>query len=384
MSGLRRVNAFYVAAAVLAIATVVFAALTTGSGGTAAGRSASVYDDGAGGAAPLRRAIEAIGGTTSTLQGESFSIDRARVGVVFMLGATELVTPQDAQVVRSFVRAGGTVVVASDLGLLERPLLDAFGIRYAGASGPATHSLVAAPFANPPARRLVFDRGATLSLDGGALALASDAQGPVLAYAHDGPGALIVVPSLWPFIAQGLGDGDNGRFALGLAAPALGSHREVAFDEYHHGLHPSADVFVLIERTWPGRAMVFVAAVLFLYLLGSGRRFGAPVPLDPRPPRSSLEYVRGFAGLVRRSGRGEIARRRLRRELHTGLARACGLDPATPFERTLAALEASDPARATEARTADQALARGLRDDALLRTVRRIESLLRTSDAVRA
>ena len=99
------------------------------------------------------------------------------------------------------------------------------------------------------------------------------------------------------------------------------------------------------------------------------------MPLDPRPARSSLEYVRGFAGLVRRSGRGEIARRRLRRELHTALARASGLDPATPFERTLATVAAGNPARAARARAADEALGRPLRDDALLRTVREIQEL---------
>ena len=375
MSRLRRVNPLYAAAAALAIVTLIFTALTTGQGGTVAGRTASVYDDGPGGAAALRHAIDAIGGTTSALEGDTFSIDAGRVGILFMLGATELVTPADVATVRAFLRAGGTVVVASDLGLLERPLLDAFHIGYRGPAAPGAHALASAAFTNPPARRIAFDGGTTLSTGDEALALADDGGAPIVALAHDGPGALVVVGSLWPFLAQGLGDADNGRFAIALAAQALGSRREVAFDEYHHGLHPSADVLVLIERTWPGRALVFVAAVTFVYLVLSGRPFGSPVPLDPRPPRSSLEYVRGFAGLVRRSGRGEIARRRLRRELHSALARASGLDPATPFDRTLAAVAAGDPARAARARAADEALGRPLRDDALLRTVREIQEL---------
>src|SRR5207248_9377042 len=69
-------------------------------------------------------------------------------------------------------------------------------------------------------------------------------------------------------------------------------------------------------RTWLGRALLVVAGIVFIYLLWSGRRFGPPLPADPRPPRSSLDYVRGFAGLVRRSGRDEIARDR-RSEEHT-------------------------------------------------------------------
>ena len=151
----------------------------------------------------------------------------------------------------------------------------------------------------------------------------------------------------------------------------------VAFDEYHHGYHPSSDVFVLLEETWPGRALVFLAVVVLLYLVLSGRRLGPPVPLDTRPARSSLEYIRGFAGLVRRSGHGEIARRRLRDDLHRGLARAFGLDPATPFDRVLAHVAATDRPRAAEARALDEALARPLRDDALLRTVAEIDSVTR-------
>ena len=59
--------------------------------------------------------------------------------------------------------------------------------------------------------------------------------------------------------------------------------------------------------------------MIFAYVALTGRRLGPPMPLDPRPPRSSLEYVRGFAGLVRRSGRQEIVRDRLG-ELRTRLA----------------------------------------------------------------
>src|SRR5207245_9893855 len=97
------------------------------------------------------------------------------------------------------------------------------------------------------------------------------------------------------------------------------------------GIHPTTDLLVLLTRTWPGRALVFVGVAFFLYLIASSRRLGSSIPLDPRPPRSSLEYIRGFAGLVRRSGHGDIARRRFRRELHSALARELGLAPDHPF-----------------------------------------------------
>ena len=99
-----------------------------------------------------------------------------------------------------------------------------------------------------------------------------------------------------------------------------------------------------------------------------------------RPPRSSLEYIRGFAGLVRRSGHGEIARRRFRRELHSALARELGLDPETPFADIVAEISATDRERAARARALDEALARPLRDEALLRTVREIGRITGTRE----
>jgi len=196
--------------------------------------------------------------------------------------------------------------------------------------------------------------------------------------AREGSGSLIVVGSVAPFLTVELGEADNGRFALALAAPAIAARRAVAFDEYHHGVHPTTDVLVLLTRTWPGRALVFAGVAFFLYLVASGRRLGPAIPLDPRPPRSSLEYIRGFAGLVRRSGHGEIARRRFRRELRSALAREVGLDPETPLAQVIAEVATTDQARAARARALDAALARPLRDDALLRTGREVGLVIGT------
>ena len=137
-------------------------------------------------------------------------------------------------------------------------------------------------------------------------------------------------------------------------------------------------MLVLLTRTWPGRALLFAGIALFFYLVASGRRLGPAIPLDPRPPRSSLEYIRGFAGLVRRSGHGEIARRRFRRELRGALARELGLDPETPFDKVIAEIATTDRLRAALVRALDDALARPLRDDALLRTVREIGLVIGT------
>ena len=374
---MRRPSPLYLVALLLAVATFVFAFATVGTAPASSARTGSVYDDGAGGAAALRRYLEAMGASTTTLQGERFAPDVATASVLFILGATEAITPTDAENVRKFVSAGGTAVVATDLGLLERPLLDAFGLSVTGLALPGTHALASAAFTDPPARSLAVDRAGSLSLGPRALALASDGRTTIAAAVREGRGTLYVIASLGPFLAAGLGQADNARVALAFAHDAIAQGGTVAFDEYHHGFHPSADVLVLMQSTWPGRALVFAVAAGLLYLALSGRRRGPPVPLDPRPARSSLEYIRGFAGLVRRSGRGEIARRRLRRDLRGGLARALGLDPGMDFERVLGTLAVTDRGRAAEARAVDDALGRRLREDQLLRTVGQIERLVK-------
>jgi hypothetical protein len=375
MKRLRRVHPLYYLALILFIVALAASALTADTSGGAS-RSASVYDTGPGGTAALRAYLEAMGARTTTVQGDTFAADASDIGVLFMLGPSEAITQFDAEAVRRFVAAGGTAVLATDAGLFDRPLLDAFDIHVAGALGPGRYPLGGIAFADPPARAVALDRGVTLSLGPGRMPLAAtDAGTPFAALAAEGRGSLVVVGSVAPFLTVELGEADNGRLAVALAAPAIASGRAVAFDEYHHGIHPTTDVLVLLTRTWPGRALVFAVVAVFVYLVASGRRLGPPVPLDPRPPRSSLEYIRGFAGLVRRSGHGEIARRRFRRDLRSALARERGLDPETPIGDVIADIATTDRERAARARAIDDALARPLRDDALLRTVREIGRL---------
>jgi hypothetical protein len=193
----------------------------------------------------------------------------------------------------------------------------------------------------------------------------------------EGKGSLIVVGTIAPFLTDGLANADNARFAVALTAAALATGGSVAFDEYHHGVHPAANILALVQRTWLGRSLLFALVVTFAYVALTGRRLGPPQPLDPRPPRSSLEYIRGFAGLVRRAGRQEIVRDRARRELHAGLARAVGLDPATPFARVVDRIREGSAARAEEAALLDTRLQHRLREHELVRTVARVVSVLR-------
>lgn len=338
-------------------------------------RSASIYDEGPGGTTVLRRYLEANGVRTTSLQSDRFVIP-AEVDAVFILGATEEIGPAELTVFREHVRAGGTLVVASDLALTERSLLGAFGIRRAGATvRPGEHEVASIALAAPLVRRIFVDVGIALDPGPGGVTIASDGRAAIVAATREGPGSVYAVGTLAPFLNGTIGSADNARLALALAGAALPG-RVVAFDEFHHGIRAAPDPLAVLTGSWPGRALILAGALTLAFLAVTGRRLGPPLPLDPRPPRSSLEYVRGFGGLVRRSGRREIPRRRAREELRVGLARQSGLDPATPFDEVVAIVARRDPARAARAVALDDAILRAPRDDQLLRIVAQVRDVL--------
>ena len=340
------------------------------------GLTASVYDEGPGGAATFRGLLDAIGLRTVTLEGDRFDPRIATAAVLFMLRPSELVTAQDVAAVRAYLDDGGTVVLAHDFEPFIQPLLEAFDIRLAQVATAETSRLSGALFAAPAAREIQSLTGRELRLGSGWDLLGTDGRAPTVAMRSVGKGTLIVVGTATPFITDTIANADNARFAVALAMSAVATGAAVAFDEYHHGIHPAADLLAVVERTWPGRALLFAGIVAFAYVVLTGRRLGPPQPLDPRPPRSSLEYVRGFAGLVRRAGRQEIVRDRLRRELHAGLARVVGLDPATPFARVVDQLRTSSAGRADEAAGLDLRLRSRLREPELVRSVAKVAALL--------
>jgi len=372
----RRIDPLVVAGAVLLAFALALTAFGMRSEDQDHGRTASVYDEGPGGAATLRRLIDALGVRTTTLEGDRFAprIEDARV--LFMLRPSELVTVEDVAAVRAYLRDGGTVVVAHEFELFLQPLFEAFDVHLAQVASSSRTRLAGALFAAPPAHEIQTDPARELRLGTGWDPIGTDGRAPVAALRTEGSGTLIVVGTVTPFLTDSLANADNARFAVALTAAAVATGGAVAFDEYHHGVHPAPSILAVVERTWPGRALLFALVVTFAYVALTGRRLGPPQPLDPRPPRSSLEYVRGFAGLVRRAGRQEIVRDHLRRELHAGLARAEGLDPATPFGHVVDRIRESSGSRADEAALLDAQLQHRLHEPDLVRTVARVARLL--------
>jgi uncharacterized protein DUF4350 len=369
-----------------AVSVVLFVVLLVLSGLTAATPtsrsvlpSASVYDESAGGASILKRYLELAGVRVETVEGDRFAPNDLGA-TLFLLAPSDELSSNDRQQLHTFVRSGGTLVVGlGTIAINEPGLLREFGIAPTGAAARGDVPVRSIAFSEPPVRTVSLDAGYLLRTTGTASPIVFDGPEAIVMVGSDGLGTVYAVGSVTPFINQSIGHADNAHFALALALAA--GNRRAAFDEYHHGVRPAPDFLALLSGTWIGRALLAAFGLIFLYLLLTGRRLGPPLPLDPRPPRSSLEFIRGFAGLARRSGRGEIARRRLRAELRRGLARTAGLDPDTPFDRVANAVAQQSASRGADARALDEALAGRLRGDALVRAANDVQRLVSPEEA---
>src|SRR5438093_885508 len=368
-----------VVALIVAMAVVLFAlfALTTRPERQEAGLifSYASTDAGPGGTLALRRWLASLDFRTESLQGQRFAIP-ADVEVVFLLGPLEIVTAADAETLRRFVEAGGLAIVASDRGIFDDQLFRAFGLALRDRPKGALGGEIAPALGRPPFRDLSTGAARALRLTEPAAVLVGDGERAMVVERRIGAGKAFFSSAPDMVANTNLGAAQNDRLVLNLIADARPG-AVIAFDEFHHGAHVEPDVFSLFTDTPPGQAALFAGIAVFAYVALRGRRFGAPVPLQERAPRSSLDYVRSFAGLLRRSGARALAGERLARVYRRRIARAIGVRPTSTAADVVAALERNDPARAATMGDALARLESALTDNDLLAVTERAENVAR-------
>jgi hypothetical protein len=335
----------------------------------------SSVDAGPGGVLALRRWLAALGYETQTVQGSRFAVSD-EIDLLFVLGPTELVPPEDVTLLKDWVTGGKTLVIASDRGLLDDALFGGFATRLATRQPGQLDRTISPALSRPPTADLRTDTSWSLVLDEGLAPIVADGGRPILATRRIGSGT-VYLSSAPDLLANGnLGAADNHRLVLNLLAD-LRPGSVIAFDEYHHGAHVAPSVSGLLLDTGPGRALLFVGVALFVYIALRGRRLGSPVPIEPRPARSSLDYVRSFAALLRRSRSGGLASERLGRMYRRRLARALGMRLGSEPGELVAGLARSEPDRAERVRAILEPFGRALPERDLIASVARAEALVR-------
>jgi hypothetical protein len=201
--------------------------------------------------------------------------------------------------------------------------------------------------------------------------------GPALIGRQEGRGYIYLSVSAHPFTNAGLREPESAALVLNLLS-RVPRGATILFDEFHHGFttqvaaaQPSLREIALSH--WWGWAALYTVAVVGLYLVLTGRRFGQPIPLQRDVARrSSAEYVQSMADLLRRSGKSQRIAQHYHTSLKRRLARPYGFIPPAgdeAFVRELMRLEGATAEQGSELRALLAGLTRpGITDADLLRS----------------
>jgi hypothetical protein len=334
--------------------------------------SYSSADAGPGGTLALRRWLGALGFETRTIQGNKFAVPED-LELLFVLGPIEPVTVEDARELKRWVEAGGTLVVASDRGVFDTELFGEFGAALESSDGSGAG--ISPALSRPPFADLRTGTARDLVLRDAAAVLIGREDRALVAVRRTGVGTVYLSSAPDMLANVNLGRAQNDRFVLNLLADVRDG-AAIGFDEYHHGEHVPPDLTGLLVNTGPGRAFIFVAFAAFAFVALRGRRFGSPLPLEVRPGRSALDYIRSFAALLRRSRSRDLVAERLSRLYRRRLARALGLRAVAGPDEIVEVLQRAEPALAARVRALFASLSMSLRERDLLASVARAETLL--------
>jgi hypothetical protein len=283
-----------------------------------------------------------------------FSIPRdARL--VLMLEPFPGITSAEWETIDDWVRDGGTLIVAGDqFGAALATQHYTFTLAYLDHPVPALAAQT--PLLASPPLTGAADVQTLAYLETGRsdfVAHLATPSGPVVVSFALGKGRVILSAAPYAFSNAGLKEPGNPALVLNLIliSPTSGA---VWFDEWHHGVRPVDSRVVgpedWLRRTPAGRALLYVAGVIFLAVLLRGRRFGRPVPLPGEiTRRAPLEYISAIANLSRRAGHRRAVLQQYRQRLKRHLGQRYRLDPTLNDAEYVARLAEYNPGLDAEA-----------------------------------
>lgn len=301
------------------------------------------------GARALWLYLERMGFETRNPTQDNFAI-ASDYDVLLMLAPQTAVTPPEWRVIEGWVEQGGTLILTGD-DFFTNQAFDHFGFRLSYSGDEATPVVLQTPLLTDPA--LPADAALTTiyTLQSGrddVVTHFATADGrPVVVSWPQGDGRILLSANPTPFSNVGLQEPANAAWVLALLN-AAGDPHVIFFDEWHHGVRGATAAVTAgnwLQRTPGGRALLYVALVLFVGLLLQGRIFGRPLPMPQTlTRRAPLEYISGIANLSRRAGH----RTAVLQDYHLRLTRELGfryrLNPTLPDAEFVARLVELDTA----------------------------------------
>lgn len=303
----------------------------------------SINSDRYDGVSTLREWLENAGFEVRRLT--SNPLDPGDNDVLFIISPPGSHTPDEAERIHEWVRAGGRLIVVSgdSISALNAVLapFDVEMTNWTNTDGDV--ALTAPTLTNPVFNEitpLFSNRAATIDTTNrpDAVVHLANEQAAYFVSMSEGEGQIYISGLLYPFINGGLrSDPGAQRLVSNILAGLTPGETAIAFDEAQRfsGAEqlPSGVMGWLLTST-AGRGVILFGLIMLTYLISQGRRFGAPVPLvEDRLRREPVEYIIALANLFRRSGRRPEVMQHYKARLRRHLSERYALDPALPDEQ---------------------------------------------------
>jgi hypothetical protein len=332
----------------------------------------STNSDAANGASAALLFAQAMGHPTDQVTG-NFNPPPANDDVLFVFTPTSPYAADEAQRVRDWVRAGGSLIYASEQG---DPELDrAFGVTRFGGYASSGGAYSAAPFVEGVNTVAGSDGVVPLDPSPTQVAFLRTSDGFAAAYLENiGAGTVYVLADPLVLCNGYLEKADNGRLLANLV-DAAGPKTQVTFDEYHHGL----TVGDFAPQSWVltpwGAGLLWLLVAVFFGLVLRGRRFGPLVERPVEVARSDAEWSVAVGQLLRRSSARGVTLGLLANATERAVASRTGL-PLQPRDRFWQALWVRAPEVAGQLAEVENSLHAASGDEGdLLKAARRLHEL---------
>ncbi len=265
------------------------------------GPPGSMYNTDDDGAAALQRWLAAIGYKAESFEYRQWQFDD-KADALLIFTPSDPITQQEVDVALDWVSTtGGTLIVVDSF---SNPFFEHYNLRLASDAEPLTNTtvLLQQPLANPSVKDMTVRSSLSFETNRSNGVVLAEVQGqPVLVAISEGSGMIYLCSAPDLFSNTGLINENNARVMLNMLSHVPQNGR-VLFDEVHHERNiPPAPPGKPVAFPPLVAALIYLAVILGMWALLTGRRFGALVPLrSEMAQRSSAEYIQSMAILFRR------------------------------------------------------------------------------------
>lgn len=284
------------------------------------------------GALALYLWTQRLGRSAEYLEYEPFKLEEDDALLV-SLQPWDRYEPEHLRELRGWIEAGGSLLLATDGPAAN--LLPELGMTLVPTTRYTTASLAQPLLQHPPVKEARASGAATVRFERGVPLLVSGGPNPAPVLVSDRVGrGRVWVWTMPQALSNGqLGEADNWKVYLNVLADAR--EGDVLFDEYHRGKPDIVSLRALLLR---------------------GKRLGRPITSGTTRYRSSGEYVRSLASMLKAGRKCDYLSGHYAESLARSLQQAAGLPPGAPVTELQRAAQENTGAPADKVTEAIQAL----------------------------